>query len=1633
MDNKADNYNYTGLEIAIVGISARCPESEDIDQFWKNLKDGKECITFLEDKELLDAGVSRETINDPNYVKACAYLKDADKFDAGFFGYNPREAEIMDPQQRLFLETCWKAFEDAGYTKDYEGLVGVYGSSSMNTYVLSNVSSVSKQSSFDPFQAEIGNDKDYVTTRVSYKMNLKGPSFAVQSACSSSLVAVHVACRALLSGECDMALAGGVCVKLPMKEGYFYRNGGIQSPDGHCRAFDQDAMGTIFGSGVGVVVLKPLSEAIKERDTIYAVIKGSAINNDGEEKVGYTASSVIRQSEVIKNAYIMAEVDPSSIQYIETHGTGTNLGDPVEIKGLMKAFEGVDKQYRCAIGSVKTNVGHLIAAAGIIGLIKTALCLKNKMLVPSLNYHKPNQNIDFKNTPFYVNTETRDWISDYKRRRAGVSSYGIGGTNAHIVLEEAPQTAIQKEEKQNLFVVSAKSKDALKKMIHNLELYVDQKTDADLPGMAYTLQIGRESFYYKASFVGSRREEVLESLRSMAEWEAYSESDKEHFTGVVFLFPGQGSQYIQMGAELYNTEAHFRKTVDECITIFNPLLKENLYEILFSDKNDIQNRDKIQQTYISQALLFTIEYALGKLWIDWGIKPEVMIGHSLGEYVAACLAGVFTLKDALELIAIRGKLLQSLPEGTMIALEADAAEIETYVGNGVSIAAENSQYHYVLSGNVEVMKQVRERLEQNGKKYSLLKTSRGFHSEMVESVMEEFKKALDRIERNTPAIPYISNVTGTYIKAGEAVSSEYWLKHLRNTVRFSDGIQEILSGSAAYIFLEAGPGRTLGNLVKRHISQKSEHVILHSLPNAKDPVKSDAQIVRTLGVLWERGASVDWKEYNRDKRYTRIPLPTYPFARTRYWIDRAGGIEYKTANNHRENQVYVQEWKEKSVHKIADLVELEKTHLVFVNDQKYSIDIGEAISETFSSVIMVQSGNYFKKVDDYKYRINQESQQDYEALLSEIAKDGFEVERIIHLLSIRQEEMDIENYSNYTDSTFYSLLYLAQAFMKQGKKSKKIICDVVVHNMEQIGEEIVSPGQALIKGPCKVISSEMPNIICHGIDIQKGAFPADIAAILMDKQNNEKSGFVVYRNNKKYEQVFTKVSLESGKANNIRFKNNGVYMITGGLGGLGLIFARHIAEKVKHPKLILTGRSGFPCKADWQKWLENHDDAISKKIKTLRVMEDKGADIMIIKVDVTDELQMKVEIDAVYNKYGGIDGVIHAAGIAGGGMIAMQSKEKTEEVMLPKVKGALVLEAVLRNERLDFFVLCSSTIAVLGGIGQVDYCSANSYLDSFAHYYRKKYKVQAVSINWDEWTDTGMAREGADVSDQKVILSHPIFNYYERKSANEITFSADLSTASNWLLNEHRILGKPAFPGTAYIEAVYKAFQEINGHTDRVEINDLLFRKALIPDTDQVRLSMDFEIEGSNEAEFCASGTTVNQTYEKLVSGRVHKYDGVSSKHHDPADIIASLNMKEMTKVATDENGHNGIVFWGNRWKNNLKKVYTSGNSALAYLELPQKFHKDMDEFEIHPALFDVATGYAVQNFSEKEDFLPFMYKKIVIYRPLETSFYSYIKFKNFSDLKKDMLRFDVILFNEKGEEMVVIEDFSLVKVKNNE
>ncbi|PSB08743.1 polyketide synthase [Pleurocapsa sp. CCALA 161] len=888
-------------DVAIIGMSCRFPGANNLHEFWSNLCCGVESIRFFSDQEIIDSGVDPELVKNPNYVKASPILDDIENFDANFWGYSPKEAQLLDPQQRLFMECAWESLEDAGYDPlNYQGEIGLYGGAATNTYLLNNIYphrhqidpqddlQVINLSSMGGFQVSTANDKDYLTTRTSYKLNLRGFSVNVQTACSTSLVTVHLACQSLINGESDMALAGGVSVHSPQKMGYLYQEGMILSSDGHCRAFDAEASGTIFGSGAGMVVLKLLDKAIEDEDRIYGIIKGSAVNNDGGTKVGYFAPNVDGQTRVIAEAIAYADILPQSVSYIEAHGTGTKLGDPIEIKALSQAYHDDTRKSGCALGSVKTNVGHLQMASGIVGLIKTTLCLYHQKIPASLHFNQPNPQIDFAVSPFYINTCLQDWKADAYPRRAGVNSLGIGGTNAHVILEEfVEQNHHNTSLPAYLLTLSAKSKTALQALVASYQNYI-QSNQASLEDICLTSNIGRHHFSYRQGIIAQDKQELIEKLATISIKEPI-----EHHK-LAFLFTGQGSQYVGMARQLYDICDVFKESCDRCWEICNTvgtnsdaLAHTKAYAKRYPlgnllGRSPLQGFD-INQTQYAQPLLFIIEYSLAQLWLSWGIKPDVMVGHSIGEYVAATIAEVFSLEDALKLVSARGKLMQSLPKnGAMLAVFAQKNQLKNLLDYQISIAADNGT-HLVLSGLKTEIDNLASKLELLSIKVQLLDVSHAFHSPLMQPMIEEFKVVAKNINYALPKISIVSNLTGELADQTIATAN-YWLEHILQPVQFAKSIK-YLESQQVDIFLEIGTKPTLISIAQSILNTKSNH-FNHLFLSSLNPHKPDWQyILENLSQLYTAGYEIDWQAVTQNYNAKKISLPTYPFQRQRYWLD----------------------------------------------------------------------------------------------------------------------------------------------------------------------------------------------------------------------------------------------------------------------------------------------------------------------------------------------------------------------------------------------------------------------------------------------------------------------------------------------------------------------------------------------------------------------------------------------------------------------------------------------------------------------------------------------------------------------------------------------------------------------------
>ncbi len=877
-------------DIAIIGMAGRFPGAPDVDALWKNLLSGVESVTYFREDEI-DPLVPAELRADPQYVRARAVIDGVEQFDAAFFGVNPKEAELMDPQQRLFLETCWEGLERAGYSPDTAGgLVGVFGGVYNNGYYANHVQRrPDLVDRVGAFQVMTANEKDYVATRVAHRLNLQGPALSIHSACSTSLVATCEAVKSLQLGECDVALAGGASVYVPFKAGYLYQEGGMLSRDGHCRPFDEQATGTTFSDGVGVVVLKRLSDAQRDGDHIHAVIRGSAVNNDGGNKASFTAPSVEGQAAVVALAQARAQVSPREISYVEAHGTATPLGDPIEVAGLTRAFrQGTQDNGFCLLGSVKSNFGHLVIAAGVTGLIKTALSLEHEQLPATLHYEKPNPKIDFASSPFVVASKRQAWPRGAQPRFAGVSSFGVGGTNAHVVLQEPPPVQPSSASRpRQVLLLSAKTATALDAQAQRLAAYLKAHPEVPLADVAFTLQTGRSAFTHRRAVVCATHEDAVKALEQGEPARVFSRKAESADPPVAFLFPGQGSQYVGMGKALHQRERVFRDAVDECAALLKPLLGRDLREVIYAPDSDAEAASAtLKDTSITQPALFVTSYAMARWWMSVGVTPAAMMGHSVGEFVAACLAGVFSLADAVRLVAVRGKLMGAQPRGSMLSVRLPASELEARLKDfpGLEIASENAPGLCVAAGPTPLVEQLHKALEASGAQARPLLTSHAFHTAMMDPAVGPFLEQLASVKLAAPSIPIVSTATGTWLTPEQATDPKYWARHLRLRVRFAQAAATLLE-KGPLVGLEAGPRATLSTLVKQQVKDKARQLTIPSMADTAGEGPEYAALLGAAGQLSLAGVKLDWRAFYAAERRLRVALPTYPFERQRFWAE----------------------------------------------------------------------------------------------------------------------------------------------------------------------------------------------------------------------------------------------------------------------------------------------------------------------------------------------------------------------------------------------------------------------------------------------------------------------------------------------------------------------------------------------------------------------------------------------------------------------------------------------------------------------------------------------------------------------------------------------------------------------------
>ncbi|WGF87884.1 beta-ketoacyl synthase N-terminal-like domain-containing protein [Marinivivus vitaminiproducens] len=1307
--------------VAVVGMAGRFPGADDIERFWAMLDEGRSGLCTVEADALEAAGVPPEQAERSDYVRVWGGFEDPSGFDAAFFGYSPREAELLDPQQRVFLECAWSALEHAGYdSRRYGGRVGVYAGGALTSYLAHVHGHRALRETTDPVQIAMGQANGLVPARVSYHLDLNGPSCGVQTTCSTSLVAVHMAARSLLARECDMALAGAAAVGQARPAGYIHQREGILSPDGLCRPFDADAQGTVFGNGVGAVVLKRLSDAIDDGDTIYGVILGSAVGNDGAGKVGLTAPGVGGQAETLKAALEAARVDPASIDYVEGHGTGTALGDPIEIAALNRAYGPAFRATggACALSSVKGNVGHLDAAAGVAGLIKVLLALRHGRLPATLNFRAANPACDFAGGPFHVLDRPQAWAAKPDRpRRAAVSSFGIGGTNAHVILEETPAAAPRADDAgPHLVPLSARTPEALDRLGERLGSALE-RSSAPLADVAYTLQVGRRPMAERRVALCRDKAEAVASLRSGEGTDVASGRASDGEPTLMFLFSGQGSQHAGMARGLYEREPAFREAFDACANGVSDGM--DLRAVLWGEAGRAGALDRTEN---AQPALFAVEYALASMWLSRGVRPQAALGHSIGEYVAACLAGVFSVEDAMTVVCARGRLMQSCEPGAMLSAMLSEAEARAAASDGIEIAAVNGPRASVLAGPVEAVQALAERLERSGIGCRMLKTSHAFHTAMMEPALAAFAEVLGSVTLRAPTLGIVSNVTGDWLTPAQATDPAYWVRHLRETVRFGDGLARLID-VADPLLLELGPGSTLTRLARQQLPEGG--VAIASLPEPGSDRDAADHALMTLGRLWVAGLDVDWHRLHPAGTRRRVGLPSYPFERQSYWIGPAADVEVEAEPS--ERSADPAEWFHQPVWERRPLSGAGTFGRWLVLGQK-ALQPALGGLPAGADVVWVEAGETFAG-EDGRYVIDPLRDEHYRMLLDHLATEGWRPDQIVLGFGL---EAGARRWL-----AFESALALGRALA--ALPDRPPLLSLVGRGTQLVtGSETLDPDAAMVLGLAHVLPQELRSVACRTVDLAPDEVAAgirvhglaDTLALPWDAATTA----IALRGGFGWAQSYVRSPLPE-PADLPVLRRGAAYLVAGDLtDGLGLGYARTLIRELD-ARVLLAGRADMPPVDEWDRWLVSHgpNHEVSQLIRELRSLGEAGRDYVLHSGDPADPEWLDEALSDGEAKLGPIHGVFHTAAMGHHYHcpLADATFERHRDLFTVKNGGVESLERALAGRSPAFVLLQASLSTLVGGAGFAAYAAANSFLDAFALSRRDRDRPVWQAIDWD--------------------------------------------------------------------------------------------------------------------------------------------------------------------------------------------------------------------------------------------------------------------------------------------------------------
>ncbi|MCL3881766.1 type I polyketide synthase [Marivita sp. GX14005] len=1659
-------------DIAIVGMSVHVPGARSVTEYWRNLRDGVSSIKRQSEENLIAAGVAKALLRHPDYVPYAAPLDGFDHFDAEFFGLSPKDAAIMDPQHRQFLECAWEALEDAGHVPGrFSGRIGVFGGCGMGSYFYVNLCSnrdlVDETGLF--LLRHTGNDKDFLTTRVSHIFDLAGPSISVQTACSTSLVAAHYACQSLLSGECDMALAGGVTIELPQGHGYLYKENEILSPDGQCHAFDHRAQGTVFGSGAGVVVLRRLADAVADNDHIWAVIKGGAVNNDGAAKAGYLAPSVEGQAAAIAEAQAMAGTTSDTIDYVECHGTGTYLGDPIEVSALTQAFrETADRIGYCRIGSVKTNIGHLDTAAGVASLVKASLALHNRQMPPSLGFEKPNPAIAFETTPFIVNDRLTDWPRRDHPRRAGVNSLGVGGTNAHLVLEEAPPRPASEPSDWpfQLLTVSGRSEAALDANCERLAAHLREHTGQPLPDIAWTLAQGRRAFEKRRIVVASDHEDAARLLEHKDARRVHSHSALSD-PDIAFLFPGGGAQYVNMARDLYETEPVFADWMDRGFECLAAVESTDIRALWRPEPGREAAAEKaLRKPSVQLPLIMIVEYALAQLWMGWGIAPSVLAGHSMGENTAACLAGVMSFEDCVGLVHLRGRLFDSVNEGGMVSVALPAAELKPMLSDALDLGAINAPGLSVASGPTGALEALERALSEKDVEFQRIPIDIAAHSRMLDPILDRFRDYLRSIDLRTPRIPLTSNLTGEFLTDDQATDPEYWVMHLRSTVRFASCL-DTLARRKDRIYLEVGPGKALSALARQSVGIAAQQTI-SSLRHPDEDIEDDRHMLEVLGRIWALGGEFDWAQIWGDARRNRVPLPSYAFQRSRYFIEPAEpriepAPDFLTRIEKPEDWGWTPIWSRKyadtPIATMDDLGAIDpETWLVFMDDAGLARRAADRLIAAGHTVIELSPGDSFARLSDRRYILAPErGREGYDMLCRDLLSRGLVPSRIAHFWGVtrdRRHRPGSSFFHRVQEQGFYSLLFLTQAIADETLPKPKQIT-VFTTGAASVGDEpLAEPEKAVIAGPARVAPREIPGLSISTLDLalppkprtrffgRSGESAYSEAMERLNRQILEEmlaapgSSIAALQGEHRYERRLRATRLIERAEPAIR--PGGAYLVTGGFGGIGMTIARSLAAH--RCKLHLTSRQAMPPRSEWDGYLQRHapHDRISRRIAAVRDLEDRGATVFCHVADICNLTEMSALVEDAKARHGRIDGVIHTAGVMEDAPLLSKTTASVERVFAAKIHGAKVLGKLFADGETDFIALFSSSSTHIAPAGQVDYVAANEYLNAFAQS-RKGGRTRVVAINWGIWADVGMAADAlADRAAPGTFetIDQPLLHRAGFDPAGNRLFTARYCD-DDWFIDEHRTRdGAALFPGAAHVTLAAQALktqEDVRAFT----IRDMTFLRPLhVGDRAQrdVRARLERRDHGYHLTVSADCELNGQKGFAPLATAQLSLAPVKQPGRIDPAAIRARCTGRAAGKEGGKlDAAQETQLRFGARWK--VLDSYCLGDGeGLAELSLGEVAAQDRD-WLIHPALLDIATGWAmelIEGYRAERLWVPVSIDTVHLHHPLPNRIVSWVRSAAHNRSGGDTARFDITLATPDGEVCIQIEGFTIKRLEDS-